>query len=169
MKKNATNGFTLVELMVTVSVAAILLVIAVPSFSVFLMNNRMATQANDLISALNLARSEAVRRGATVTVCASSNQATCIGGWAQGWVVRDPAGAVIRVQQALSGGSTLVGGANVATTVAYTTMGNTTIPVGSAIAQTTLTLCPPAPAAVQGRAIQIESTGRVASAPVACP
>lgn len=167
------RGFTLIELMVTLSVAAILMTIAVPNFQSFLANNRMAAQANDMITALNMARSEAVKRAANVAVCASSNSTTatptCTGGWAQGWIVRDAAGTPIRVQGALGGASTLSGGTDVASTITFTSSGRTTIPTTATSVTTTLTLCPPSPATIQGRAIQIERTGRPRVALVACP
>ncbi len=83
------QGFTLIELMVTVSVAAILLAVGVPNFSDMVKNNRMATTANELVGALNLARSEAIKRGVRVTVCKSAGGATCTtsGNWEQGWIV----------------------------------------------------------------------------------
>jgi type IV fimbrial biogenesis protein FimT len=164
----SVRGFTLIELMITIAVAAILLTIAVPNFQMFVMNNRMASQANDLITALSLARSEAVKRAANVTVCASSDGATCTGTWEQGWIVRDAAGTPIRVQQALSGSSSLSGGADVTSAITFTSNGRTTIPTSATTASTTLTLCPPAPAIVQGRGIQIERTGRTRVGPVAC-
>ncbi len=165
----ATRGFTLVELLVTIAVAAILLTVAVPNFQMFVLNSRMASQANDLITAFNMARSEAVKRAASVTVCASSNGTTCTGTWAQGWIVRDAAGTPIRAQEALGGASTLTGGANVASMITFTSNGRTTIPAAATTASTTLTLCPPSPASVQGRAIQIERTGRTRVSAVACP
>lgn len=157
---DASRGFTLIELMVAVAVLAVLMTVAVPSYQRMVLNNRMAAQANDLISALSLGRSEAVKRAANVTVCASSNGAACTGTWAQGWIVRDAAGNVLRVFPALRGDSTLAGGANVTSQVVFTATGGTTIPVGANTASTTITLCPPAPATVDGRAIQIERSGR---------
>lgn len=165
----SVRGFTLIELLVTVAVVAILLGVALPAFQSFLLSNRMASQANDLITAINLARSEAVRRSANVTVCASSNGATCTGGWAQGWIVRDAAGTLIRVQPALGGSSTLTGGTDVASTITFTSSGRTTIAATATTASTTLKLCPPGTTPVQGRAIQIERTGRTRVSAVACP
>lgn len=165
----ATRGFTLIELLVTLSVAAILVSIAIPNYQTLMANSRMSAQANDLITALNLARSEAVKRAANVTVCSSSDGATCTGVWEQGWIVSDAAGTPIRVQQALAGSSTLTGGTDVASTITFTSNGRTTIPTTATPATTTLTLCPPSPAAVQGRAIQLERTGRPNVSQVACP
>ena len=67
------GGFTLVELMVTVAVIAILAVVATPSMSAMLNNSRVTAQAEEMVSSLQLARSEAVRRNARVTVCAGAN------------------------------------------------------------------------------------------------
>lgn len=165
-----TRGFTLIELMVTLAVAAILLGIAIPSYQNFTVNSRMASQANDLITALNLARSEAVKRGANVTICASSNGTGCAGSWEQGWIV-SAGGTAIRVQQALGGLSTLAGGTDVASMITFNSAGRTTIPTTATPTTTTLTLCPPtpAPSAVKGRAIQVERTGRTRVASVTCP
>ena len=168
------RGFTLVELMVTISVAAILISVAIPNYQTFVMSNRMSSQANNLITAFGMARSEAVKRAANVTVCASSNSTTttpptCIGSWAQGWIVQDSAGTPIRVQGALGGATTLSGGADVASVITFTSDGRTTIPTTATAATTTLKLCPPSPYIVPGRAIQIERTGRPSVAQVACP
>jgi type IV fimbrial biogenesis protein FimT len=85
------SGFTLVELVLTVTVAAILTAIAVPSFQSAIANNRATTQANAIVTALRLARNEAVKRQKPVTVCARSTSETdpkCAGGdWKNGWMV----------------------------------------------------------------------------------
>ena len=67
------SGFTLIELMVTVSVAAVLLAIAAPSFSRLIAGNRITTQTNEFVGGLNLARAEAVRRGQGVSIRSDSS------------------------------------------------------------------------------------------------
>ncbi len=67
--RNKSNGFTLIELMVTVVVAAILLGVAVPSFRDAIQNNKFVATSNQLVSALKYARTEALKRRAAVTVC----------------------------------------------------------------------------------------------------
>lgn len=79
-------GFTLIELMVTVAVAAILLAIAVPSFQRTIANTQAAEASNDLVGAMQLARTEAASRGITIAVASSSS-----GDWADGWSVVVPA------------------------------------------------------------------------------
>jgi type IV fimbrial biogenesis protein FimT len=81
------KGFTLIELLATIAVATILLSIATPSFIETSRRNRLTTYANDLIATVNLARSEAIRRGAPVTICHSNDAKTCSGGWSNGWIV----------------------------------------------------------------------------------
>ena len=107
------GGFTLFELMVTIAVAAIIISFGVPGFQSFIQNNRAATHTNDLVTALNLGRSEATRRGAAVTVCSSTNASTCNGDndWSTGWVVCTGTAAtcsatdVLRVWPERSGGA----------------------------------------------------------------
>lgn len=65
-------GFTLVELMVTVAVAAVLLIIAVPSFNNIINTNRLTTAANSMVNALNTARMEAIKRNGSVQFCSNS-------------------------------------------------------------------------------------------------
>lgn len=76
MNKNM-NGFTLLELLVTLVIGAILVAIAIPSFENTIDRNRLTSSYNSLIGELTYTRSEAVKRGTNVSICASSDQATC--------------------------------------------------------------------------------------------
>lgn len=84
----AMRGVTLLELVVTIAIAAILLTIAVPSFTDLLRNNRVTSVTNELVGAVNLARSEATRRNGRVNVCAGNEALTaCSNDWDNGWLV----------------------------------------------------------------------------------
>ena len=103
LPEKISRGFTLVELMVTLAVLAIVLAIAIPSYQGLTRSSRITSLSNELIASLALARSEAVRRGKTVKVCkADANASTpaCSSGaaWTDGWLV-DVGGTVIRTVQ----------------------------------------------------------------------
>ncbi len=90
MHSKSYNGFSLIELMVTLSIAAILLTIGVPSFNTIIKNNRLTSQINSLVSSLGMARSEALKRNQPVSVCKSGNGTACSSNWtasSQGWAV----------------------------------------------------------------------------------
>lgn len=102
------RGFTMIELMVTVAIAAILLGVAIPSFNNYIQNTRTKAVAAELSSALNLARSEAVTRSAQVDVCPSNDGAACGATWADGWiVVVNATGEVLRAYPAPRGNATI--------------------------------------------------------------
>lgn len=88
------QAFTLIELMVTLAVMAIVMAVAIPSFNRQIQNNRSLAIGETFVTALNYARSEAVKRGNPVTLCASDNeQDGCSTDWSKGWlVVTDTAG-----------------------------------------------------------------------------
>lgn len=75
--KTRSAGFTLLELMLALTVAAVLMAVAVPNFQALIRNSRMSGAANDFVSDFNLARSEAVKRRVPVTLCKSQDLATC--------------------------------------------------------------------------------------------
>lgn len=90
-----SRGYTAVELLFTVAIAGLVTALAVPNFRNFILNNRAAEEANALIGALALARSEAVTRGVPVSVCSSTDDATCADDpdWTTGWIVFTDANA----------------------------------------------------------------------------
>lgn len=71
--KRRSAGFTLVELMVIIVVIGITFSLALPGFQDMIQRNRMATNVNDMLLAINLGRSEAMRRGGLVTVQSADN------------------------------------------------------------------------------------------------
>ncbi|MDZ7787267.1 MAG: GspH/FimT family pseudopilin, partial [Halofilum sp. (in: g-proteobacteria)] len=92
MKRN--HGFTLIELMITLIVMGVVIFIAVPNFASLMRNVWASGRTNEFVSAFNIARSEAITRSNTVTVCASDDPMAanpdCSGdgaGWANGWIV----------------------------------------------------------------------------------
>ena len=94
-----SRGFTLIELMVVVALAALLLGIGVPSFTGFIAGQRVKTAASDFSMAAVFARSEAIKRNADVTVTAVSSGAD---GWKDGWTVAS-GGTQLSTQSAYSG------------------------------------------------------------------
>ncbi|MBA2408604.1 MAG: GspH/FimT family pseudopilin [Gammaproteobacteria bacterium] len=158
------DGFTLVELVVALAVAAILLTIAIPSFQTLIQSNRMAANANEFIAALNLARSEAIKRGVAVTLCKDGGSASACNNaanWEAGWIVFsdlngdgvvDAGDEVLRVYPALDSGYTFNGNNNVTNRVTYNRRGMGT--------NGTLVMCDDRGFGEHARAIGIARTGR---------
>ncbi len=167
--KNQT-GFTLIELMITLAIAVILMTVAVPSFNDTVTNNRITTQTNDLVAALNLARMEAIHRGTSVSICPSSDQSSCSGSndWSTGWIVYEDTNVtgstavteLIRTWSSLSG-SPSVAASNSATFLRYAADGS----LGSirSIAHQ-VSNC----ADTQRRVISISAPGRVSTNAASC-
>ena len=86
MRTAKAGGFTLVEMMVALVVLAVLIVISAPGFSDLIKNNRMLSQVYAMRAALNGARSEALAQRSFVTLCRSSDGASCSGDWNQGYI-----------------------------------------------------------------------------------
>ena len=99
------TGFTLIELMITLCILALLLTMAIPAFQTMLMNNRLVGNSDSLTGALNYARSMALYQTMNVVVCplGALNSTTCGGSWGSGWiVVSQPAvgaGTLLQSQQ----------------------------------------------------------------------
>lgn len=159
------KGFTLIELMVTVSIAAIVLTLAAPSFREFQVTSRLATMSSDFTSDLAVARSEAVRTNRTMIVCASSNGVQCGGDWKDGWIVgtdadKDQAieGNPLRRRDALLADYKLESSTN----SAYITFA----PNGGVSASQTFTTCY---SGKKGRSIALSTVGRPTVTTITCP
>jgi type IV fimbrial biogenesis protein FimT len=88
--RHRRSGFTLLELIMTMTVGAILLAIGVPSFRYVTSANRASSEINGLLGDMQFARGEAIKEGQTVTICAAANGAPpCLGttAWQNGWIV----------------------------------------------------------------------------------
>jgi len=120
LSKRRNAGYNMMEVMMVVALVAVLATIAIPSFKYVTTSNRIASEVNGLLGDMQFARSEAVKEGQSVTVCISTDLATCAlnpqGNWALGWIVfldtngdkqvQPATEAVVRTQPAFSGTDT---------------------------------------------------------------
>lgn len=117
--KNRCTGYTMMEILIVITIVAILAAIATPSFKYVTASNRIASEVNALLVDMQFARSQAIKEGQTVTVCTSTNGTACAGTntWQGGWIVfLDSNGdqtvqageIVLRVQPAFTGGDIFV-------------------------------------------------------------
>ncbi|MDH4611121.1 prepilin-type N-terminal cleavage/methylation domain-containing protein [Pseudomonas sp. BN102] len=152
-RRRCSAGFTLIELMVTLVVLAVLLGIAIPSFTDVTLASKLRSQANELVAGAQLARSEAIKRNQPVTFCASANGSTCAssGGWEQGWIVRNSGGTVVQAHPAAPSGYLI---SSAVQSIAFQ-------PTGTASASAVLKVCRASPdEGDQERLISISVTGR---------
>lgn len=151
VSRRADSGFTLLELMVSLAVLAILIGIAVPSMSDATLASKLKSSANDLVAGVAMGRSEAIKRNAVTSMCVSSDGTSCgSGGWEQGWIVISGS-TVIQKHAAAPTGFKVT--SNVAKVDFQPTgVGNT---------QASITVCRSAPSAgAQERVVSVSATGR---------
>ncbi len=160
------GGYTLMELMVVTSILGVLMSLAVPAFRDTVESAQTNSEIKVMLTALNLARSEAIRRGTDVVMCASpEGSGDCSGGtWSQGWMIFadangdatgstgsvDSGDTVIREFSALD--STLTFSANM---MAYNSLG-----FGTIGGTQTFLLCPVSGNGLNARSIVIAPSGR---------
>lgn len=173
------SGVTLLELMVVLAIAAILLTIGIPSFASLAQSSRLSTATNELLAALHLARSEAIKRSARAVICSSASGAACAnsGDWDQGWLVFhdannnanvDAGEAVILRRQALPAG---LRATSRRTYISYTPDGSTKWTSG-ALQGGTFTVCNDTGSPVAARELIISLAGRARTAKMtlaSCP
>ena len=123
--KQRQTGVTMIELMIVITIAAILAALAAPSFNDFIDNTRLTSTMTQLTGDLNRAHSEAIKRNSWVLVCARSTNTACGTDWRNGWLVchdSEPNNACdtgtaanpnpITVHQAINANFTLTGSAD---------------------------------------------------------
>lgn len=163
MDQKKNRGFTLIELFVTMLVALILVGIGVPSFNSAIKNTRLAKSTNDLIISINRARSEALKRGRNVRLCAGDGDCDSQN-WGDGWVVfvdennsgdLDAAEDII-IEQGPQNKNTISSNGTNPGTFAYNNRGK---PLG--VVNRTFKICDDRPDA--GKEVVIAQTGRVSS------
>jgi len=142
------SGFTLIELMIVLAIAATLLVMVVPSFQNQILNSRMSAATSDLLGSFMSAKAESSGRSDFVTVCKRNVAGSgCVtsGNWDQGWLtfvdsdgdgVVDGGEQIIQIHRALPEGTTARGTAQIANLITYRPNGMTSL-----TATQTLVLC----------------------------
>ena len=171
-------GFTLVEVMIGLAVAAALLFAAAGSLGSWIPRAEQRNQADALVQALHHARSEAIKRGHRVDLCPSADGATCdaAGRWELGWLLFDDpdrdgdraAGeSIVRVESRARNGITVRGNRPVAGYVSFTAQGLARLASG-ALQMGTFTVCKPGLDALE---VVLANGGRprLQEVPVRCP
>lgn len=169
------TGLTLIELLITVAIVAILIGISAPSFARLGANQRMSAATHTVMSSFNEARMRALAAGAQVVLCPSTDGATCTGGlsWEKGWLMYDDANRNRKLDptETVAGRFQLPEGL-----VASTTVGRPQLmfkPDGGAWGNPlTLTICDATGDDAEGRAVIVSNAGRARTAPAAagrCP
>lgn len=148
------GGVTLIELMVTIAIFAIVLGIAVPSFTGAMLDSNLKSYADNLSSSALLARSEAIKRNTAVTLCVSSSGTSCgTGSWEQGWIVISGA-SVLHQQAALPAGILVVESGGALESIDFRPTGVAATPANFTVCRATPSVGP------HERVVAISPTGR---------
>jgi type IV fimbrial biogenesis protein FimT len=168
--RKRSHGMSLIEMIVTLCVAAVLLTGAAAAFNHIGLSMKLSGFSNAFVSQLYLARSEAIKRNSRVVMCKSADGIQCAtaGGWEQGWMVfhdannnglREPGETLIRRGDPLPKGYRVAGNMTVARYVSFSPFGGTRLTSG-AFQAGTITLCKESDSPSEARQVVINSVGR---------
>ena len=164
----APHGFTLLEALVALTILAFVAGLSVPAYGTYLRAYRLHREAQLLGWALQLARSEAIKRNSRVNVCKSFDRVHCAkaGGFEAGWLVHADPGTTgkpasgdppLRIEGPAPEGITIRGNKPVADFVSYTAFGHPRL-LGGGLQMGTFTLCSPGSRAVH---VVLANSGRI--------
>lgn len=165
-----SGGFTVIELLVILAVIAVVMTVGMPAMASIRDSSQLNSTANDFLSSLYLARSEAIKRNSRGTMCKSADGEACTsaGAWEQGWIVfhdvnnnaiRDADEALIQRTAALPEDWHMSGNLNVSRYISYSPTGKTHL-ISGAFQAGTITLCRESTGATNARQIIINAAGR---------
>lgn len=151
--RRRVRGFTVTEMVITISIMTILASIAVPSFRNATLASQLRASANSLLAGTRLARSEAIKRNATVAMCPSSDGSSCAAGtWEQGWIITS-GGTVLFAQPAATRGVSITEASGL-TTLSFPAF-------GAGVTSASFTVCRKTPTAGrEERVLNLNATGR---------
>ncbi len=172
-KKSYQHGFTIIEFMIVLTIAAIFVSVAVPSYYYLIQNNKVVSVTNKLAASFSSARMEAIKRGTRVSVCSAGNTSyTSCGNssqWSQGWIVFtdadnnnaiDSSNDLVKIAEAPPTGSTITSNLSI---VSYDGTGFTTT---NAL---TMSLRTTGCRGNNARTLSIATSGRLSIATATCP
>ncbi|HAG78385.1 GspH/FimT family pseudopilin [Pseudomonas sp. NP21570] len=96
---NRGQGFTLIDLVVTLSILSVVAAIAIPALGNMIERSRQEALKDEVESTLHNARTQAVLRRHTIEICGSGDGETCSANWTDGWLVRTSAGQILQLTQ----------------------------------------------------------------------
>ncbi|QIL20167.1 GspH/FimT family pseudopilin [Thermomonas sp. HDW16] len=159
---NAVRGFTLIEVVVTVAIMAIVAAIAVPSFTNLIRGSRLTSSANEMVTMLQTARVSAISKRTSVSVCPSSNGSSCAAAVGSRWIVLSVKEGVLR-DSTLNSDITVKASANLsAASNKFTFTPNGLSAVGASVSGT-IGLCSASMSGKNGADVSA-STGRISTA-----